>query len=569
MPFIAHINSLNHLLVNPQEQFAIPAYQRRYSWQQKHLSELFEDIVGLDQNEEHLFGTVIFHNVANNINGLAQFEVVDGQQRLTTLTILLKSLQKAFNSRNLLFQKDQINRILFLYNDQQQIVNKLKLGTLDSGDYELIMGDEGNNYHQIQNQNLHNAIEYFDNRLNNYTVAELNAFYEKVKASAVVLRLEINDASSAYKLYEGINNRGLGLSATDIIKNFIFEQADHSDRVALIENVNHISILDQVKNRWTLIIQNLDCIDGVEPDDFFRQYLGGILRRAVTEKQITYEFKVHFTDLIEEGVAIVDFLDQIKNASDVYRKIHKQQFQDAAINAELSNLARIQCTPANIFLIHFLGNNTYQTATKIEILKIIEALMLRRSICKRQTGENNAMFCELARALDAALDANMVQSFQTILNNRDSAYPSDEEFELNFNNFKFGVNDDKTKYILEKIETSLRIANGLQAVALNNFNVERVIPKNLNTGNWATYLQNQDQDLHKTYVDKIGNLSLFTNQLNIIHNDAFSSKLTPFSHANQPLITIEITYQNNFTYQQITDRTAQFAYMSLGIWCIN
>lgn len=209
--------SLAQQFANTNEQFVVPSYQRRYSWKVQHTGAVYDDINLLKNNDGHLFGMIILHAGAYN-SGFMSSELVDSQQRLTTLTILLKSIGKVYRSLDRKETANEIRKMLQCKELDKVFKNKLLLGDLDNSDYLVIMNEEENE--EIENVNLRNAIENFDLCLSDNDEEEIDILYHKLIKVAVIIRLDVPLAQDAYKLYETINNRELKLSATDIIKTF-------------------------------------------------------------------------------------------------------------------------------------------------------------------------------------------------------------------------------------------------------------------------------------------------------------------------------------------------------------
>jgi uncharacterized protein with ParB-like and HNH nuclease domain len=219
---------------------------------------------------------------------------------------------------------------------------------------------------------------------------KIDLFFHKLINVAVIIRLDVTLAQDAYKLFETINNRGLKLSATDIIKNFLLGHAS---------KINDDNTLEKVKLIWAQIITELD---GINTDNFFRQYFCSILKRKITFNGLVEEFKTYYiknvenTDLLGEfevysdtssddeeeaifengdennteesnheleeqpskKVTIIEFLKRIRSASEIYRKMCYEDFSEQWINIHITNLWRVQCFPSFIFLMHFFKKTT-------------------------------------------------------------------------------------------------------------------------------------------------------------------------------------------------------------------
>lgn len=597
--------SLAQLFANTNEQFVVPSYQRRYSWKVQHTGALFDDIDLLKDNDGHLFGMIILHAGAYN-GGFMTPELVDGQQRLTTLTVLLKSIEKAYRRMERIETSTEIRKMLQCKGPDKVLKNKLLLGDLDNSDYELIMTD--GDFEEIENKYLKDVIEYFDDWLSEYNEEDLDHYYHKLINIAVIIRLDVTLAQDAYKLFETINNRGLKLSATDIIKNFLLGHAS---------KINDDKTLEQVKSIWAQIIKELD---GINTDNFFRQYFCSVLKRKITFNGLVEEFKTYYIKNVENAdllgefevyantsndsnddeeaifvngdeptngeelneneeqifrrVTIIDFLKQLKNASEVYRKICYEDFDEKWINIHITNLWRVQCFPSFIFLMHFFQKG-YSKKNQIIVLKMIETFMLRRHICERRTGENDYIFSQLMNCLEGKTEDEMLYAFRKRIMDY---YPEDSEFEDKLPTYQFkGKVEDRARYILEQLEYEKR-GNTKETVisTSDDVHLEHIVPQTINTkkaitefGDWITYLGEKAIVKHKKYVSRIGNLTLLAAPLNIqASNNPFTRKKSSYRQSDL-LITKDLATKSDFKFYHIDQRGEQITKKALSIWQID
>lgn len=591
--------SLAQLFANNNEQFNVPAYQRRFSWRIPQIGAMFDDINLLKRNDGHLFGMIILHSGDYN-GGFMMPEVVDGQQRLTALTMLLKSIERAFRRYKREETANEIVKMLTCKGPDKIVKHKILLGELDASDYNKIMNNL--NYEEFENENLKNAIDNFDFWLKDFHEEQLEDFFHKLINVAVIIRLDVTQAQDAYKLFETINNRGLKLSATDIIKNFLLGHASKFDDE---------KILDQVKEIWAQIIINLDQIN---TDSFFRQYFCSLLKSKVTFKSLVFYFKDYYLknventdmlgeyeiyneDLIDDNtgeeqieneddakvihdrlksnrITIIEFLNFIKNASAIYEKIHEESFEERWLNQHIINLWYIQCTPSFIFLMHFLQKD-YSKRTKIVVLKMIEAFMLRRHTCGSKTNENDRIFSSLLEILDFESETEMIKEFK---NKIFDYYPDNIEFEDKLPTFDFsGKVEERARYILEQLEYQKRGNTKETLVSFpEDVHLEHIIPQTIDTkkskdsfGDWVDYLGDKALIKHKKFVGRIGNLTLLAAPLNIqASNNPFKSKRASYRSSDLK-ITNELAEKTDFKFYHVEQRGQDLTKIALQIWNID
>jgi uncharacterized protein with ParB-like and HNH nuclease domain len=582
--------TISQLLSSNNEQFFVPAYQRRYAWTEKQLGELFDDVNLLREDDTHLLSTIVFLSETHTA-GLNRLEVVDGQQRLTSITILLKALKDKFFEAGQADTAGEIQSFLVSKGVDRVEKRKLLLGELDNPDYDKLF--EGRDRDEIINKRLVDAYDWFCDWLEN-DCDDLNIFYYKLINNIMVIRLDVGHAKDAYKLFETINNRGLKLSPTDIIKNFLLGNASAIDEATL----------SQVRDYWQDVIVNLDQI---QTDDFFRQMFSGILARKVSVSKLIDEFKTYYVDYVKEGelisayhlyeegdgeedeestefearlsddispdepekISLVEFAGKLKSASAVYSRIINEDFENPRINQSLRNLKRIKSFPSYIFLLNLFQRQLPDRAN-LEILKDIETFMLRRHICEYRTGELDDIFSKLVGVTDDGIETQVKDFLNGYL-------PPDGEFEERLARYSFKGNAERAKYMLECFEyheiedQGEYVINGGADVHL-----EHVIPQTINTqkskrefGDWLSYLGDKASHKHGVYVDRIGNYTLLASKLNIkASNNPFIAKKNEYKKSNLTLSKSLASHYKDFKFKQVEDRSKKFAKLAVEIWSL-
>lgn len=594
---------LHGLLHSPNEQFVIPSYQRRYAWGYGQQAALFRDIDMLLPGDGHLFGMLILHTEGHH-GGINEIKVVDGQQRLTTITILLKVLHAIFKERGDEYTASQIMQLLYC-GDPKQKIPKLILGELDNPDMVNLFD---NKLEKIKNAKIRQAYEtyqsFIEDGLENEPEDWLMKFYRKLVQTAKIIRLDVQHSQDAYKLFETINNRGLRLSATDILKNFIL---GHAAKIGPDK-------LNKVRELWGELIVSLD---GISTDDFFRQYVSGLYTRKISNTKLIEEFKKEYfkkvkdvdklgeylynygtqeeddfdeerDDLeeIEEIIADIEedeiseeqrvdieiFLQEIVNAATCYSKIWFSTFNVQKINNRIDELKAIKSRPSYIFLMHFLQDNGNTAKEKLAVLDMIAALMLRRHMTGQSTAYNDDIFAKLLRLKEddkynvSAIKESLLQD-----------YPDDEEFKDRFATHELKERViDRARYILSKIEYHITgNTDELKINSTEDVHVEHIIPKKIRTrkskkefGDWESYLPGNVHLEHKKRVNRIGNMTLFSGKLNIkVSNGPFLDKRREYKNSNIQL-TKNLADYKYFKFDHLDNRGKELADIALKIWKI-
>lgn len=596
--------TIAQLFATPNEQFIVPSYQRRYAWGYNQYLALYEDIDMLKDNDGHLFGMMILHT-SYHTGGMNQPELVDGQQRMTTLAILLKAFENVYRDKGKEEKANEIRKMILCKGLDDVEKPKIKLGDLDNRDIKQLIFH--NQVEGISNDNIKEAYLDYVEWLSELDIEQLNKFFFKLTNVAVIIRLDVAMAQDAYKLFETINNRGLQLTPTDIIKNFLLGHA---------AKINQEHTLEKVKSLWSKIITNLDEID---TDDFLRQFICSTLHRKVTMSMLVYEFKKFYLKNVEKAevlgeyeyyqemygfnnidedeldedeldedetdvnepadeeknktskFSITDFLERLERLSVTYRKVSFATHELPKINRCITNLNNILSKSSYIFLMHFLQNEKYPLKEKLTVLKYIETLMLRRHICEERTSENDDIFSKMVPFIG---DDNILFKIKEFIN-EEEAMPDDSYFAESFPKHQFkGRLIDRAKYVLESIEYFNRDnTDELFVGTSDEVHLEHIIPQTIDTkkskeefGDWVSYLGDKSLTKHKKYVNYIGNMTLLGEALNIqASNNPFGRKKKSYKKSSF-LITNALANQNDFKFNHVDKRGTQLAEIALKIW---
>lgn len=575
------------------EQFLIPAYQRRYAWGQRQQRELFDDLRLLASGDTHLLGTVLFLSDTHK-PGINQLELVDGQQRVTTITILMRVLARRFEQEQKEKTAQKIAELLQCEGVDEQVMPKLQLGDLDHGDYVRIM--DGGDISEVENDCLSSAYEHFTEWVGQMSVDELNAFFHKLMNSASIIRLDVGAAKDAYKLFETINNRGLRLKPTDIIKNFLLGHASSLPA----------GTLDKVKEDWRKLIVALD---GLDSDDFFRQWLAGKLHRKVTKTKLVADFKAYYLRHVQEAESMTEFMsstikddedeedsedvaitgeeDEATEASAKIKKVKLTAFSKALrqsaelyaellwhstestkVNRHIANLWRIKAFQAFTWLLDMFGRERLDEKAQVRLLKALEAFMMRRHICEKRSNELETIFAGLTGIADEGYEKAVLEIL------RDHT-PDDEEFESSFASFPFvPAVIDRARYALEMFEyQAIGHKNEYYLADPDELELEHIVPKAADKastkkdfGDWPSYLGEGWKAKHTKMLHRIGNMTLLADELNVVaSNNPFLAKRREYAKSNIQL-TKDLVGLGHFKFKQIEARSKAFAKQAVAMW---
>lgn len=562
--------SISQLLSTESEQFVIPAYQRRYSWQDKQVKELFDDINHLEGGETHLLGSIVCLT-GDHGAGINSLELVDGQQRTTTIMLFLDAIEDRLRSDGNDEDAQTISKMVTSKDYTGTKSKKLVLGDLDNKDFMRVV--DGVELEEVINNNLLRARKIIGELINKLSVEEFNQLRYKFINQAYIIRLDVAQAKDAFKLFETINNRGLSLSPTDIIKNF------------LLGNASIISgeTLESVKEDWTKIVLLLD---GIDMDNFFRQYMAGLTGQKVTQTRLIDTFKTYYAQNIREGETLREqyeefaeveesdetnkqdlksFAKTLRLAADIYSKIQRASFEDDEINRRLINLKKIRSVASYTYILNLMQRGIANSEI-LEILRMIEIFMLRRNVAEYRTSELEDIFVALTKLPNDGIVAATKRIFVDNM-------PSDEEFEARLEKHVFkGQLESRAKYMLEYLGYGTLSPTEMVIKSHRAVELEHIMPQTIDTkkakqefGDWVSYL-GEEAALHSEYLTKLGNLTMLGKKLNIVaSNNPFEAKKVEYEKS-EIAMTRELAKNAAWGLKFIDARTKVLAKQATELW---
>tara|TARA_Y100000034_G_scaffold118500_1_gene159205 strand:- start:906 stop:2606 length:1701 start_codon:yes stop_codon:yes gene_type:complete len=546
-----------------KERIKIPLYQRRYSWEEKQIEDLWNDLMSLNPGNKHFFGTIVFMSRDHVAQEIDTLQVIDGQQRITTISILLCAIRDAFIKKNSDLKtriKDIEHALWIIDRDDKKNGMRLVLGNLDKQSYDsLVMS----NFDEITNQKIKNAYDFFYEKFNEMTETEIKEAHDKLMDNFIYVSVTATGHKEAYHLFEAMNNRGLPLSPTDLMKNYLLMTSSEE------ENIDE----ERIEKIWGDIIMNLDSIKGTRSDPvvlFFRQYFMSSKYLEINEK-ITENLLYEPTFV--EAIKTEDtekMLEHIRKQSELYNKMLSQRItnfgknKDIEINKLLKDTKTISTTPFTLLLRAF-EETEYDNL--IKIIKMCNSLLIRRQSCGKSTAEHDSFFNHLAQ--NAFKNENPVEYIHKYLKS-EGRFPDNNEFKKHFIERDFKWNDT-TKYILSKIEES-GLGCGSKEVSENRYKVhiEHILPLTFCdslTKNWLKP-NNISKEEHDTFRMKIGNLTLLERKPNIsASNKTFKEKQKYYTEEKTDFkMTNQLLNYTHWGIVEIKKRSEELSKMAVGIW---
>lgn len=505
--------------------YAIPRYQREYTWGRAQWDALFDDLL---DNEPHYFlGSIICINQSQDALTVQSLELVDGQQRMTTLSLLLAAVYHRYSALPELGMDQQIE----LYNLKHKLVLKKKpdqprlipqVQNNNQQDYFSILGQVGilsdvETVANAGNRRVMKAFRHFLSRIELYLehatdpVASLQAMLEKVN-TATLVKIEVAGHSDAYTLFESLNNRGVPLTAIDLIKNKL---------LAVLESKDPGSI-DKHYNRWKKVLDALGDDYAVQ-ERFFRQYYNAFKPDLKDTVSVPVATKSNLMQVYEKLIAhdAEGFLQSMIRLSDHYAQIigYRAVPEQPKLSSLLLSLDRIQGAAGYLLLlVLFERQSTLQLKQEHleQVVSFLIAFFVRRNTTDLPpTRDLTRIFMDVTEAI-MVLSGDAVVSHIKQRLALESA--NDAQFEQSLKGPVYEDNKAVCRFVLCALEEN-RMTRETQVDlwALKGkqylWTIEHIFPQGENIpASWVQMIADGDAALaeqyRQTYAHCLGNLTI-------------------------------------------------------------
>lgn len=526
---------------NGKKTFNIPVYQRNYDWKEEQCRKLFEDIQNIvksDYEIEHFLGTVVFVSSKSEMN-FNEYVLIDGQQRITSIMLLLKVLHEKITDEN---DKEEIWEEYLINKRAPEENLRIRLKPVES---------DGMPYKKLIEEN---DISLTSNVCKNYRlfeklIQESNYSAEEIykalgKIELVYIQLEKGKKSeNPQMIFESLNSTGLSLTQGDLIRNYLLMNHEYEKQKMLY------------KNFWLEIEKR---ITNEKISDFVRDYLT-MKNGSISNKDKVYDdfkkyIKQNNENMDEEGI-----LEELKTYSEYYSWFLNGNSPNNKINEKLSEFRYLRNTTVYpLILSVFEDTYSYKNINENELLDILNLLIsyiFRRSVCGYTTNSLNKVFASIVVLLKSK---DIYKQIEKGLMNK--SFPGDEEFRAEFikcNFYKKGT--EFCKYTLKLLETF----ENKEQTDMENITIEHIMPQTLNS-EWRIELGSKFEQIHSEYINTIGNLTL-TGYNPELSNKNFELKKRYYEESNIKM-SREIANYDKWKDTEIKDRAEQLFEKAKRIW---
>ena len=495
--------SLSDIIGNGKT-YTVPPYQRDYSWQRDQWEDLWNDILAIEESGSvHYMGSIVLQNMGDK-----RYHVIDGQQRFSTLTLIVLAIIHQLNSL--------IQRGIDTENNQERVslLQRKFIGDKDPGSLtyssKLRLNENNDSFFQSNllvfrspiNVNTLQDSDKLIWQAYNFYVAQVSDHFKGVEEGETIanflnrlvseklmfIQIVVEDELSAYTVFETLNSRGVGLTATDLLKNYLFSIATKVD-------------LPHIKNKWKRIID----VIGLDTFPVFLRHYWISRYKLIRQEYLFRAVK----DLVTSSPEVITLLDSLEDNALLYNAL--SSYADSfwgghrAIKKRVNELTLFKEKQAFPILIAAYNNLDQEDFARV--LKLISIITFRYTVIgKLQTNLKEDIYNKAAIAISQK-EATHIGQIAALVK---PLYPTDTDFKNSFSTKSISTKRGKklVRYILYAIENHLSTAD--YDFEENPGTIEHILPENGN----EYYLEDFPAAIHESVVYRLGNYTILESDKN-------------------------------------------------------
>lgn len=560
------------LITGAGTRLVIPVFQRPYSWDEENCTQLWEDIisVGRGTGAPHFTGSVVWIQQGTmSASGVTPLMLIDGQQRITTITLLIIALAryaKAHPDKVMAFSFEEISGRGYLVDEYKRGEDRYKL-TLSQGDRETLRSLVDN----LQNPDtsiveassrIMDNLAFFEGRVS--TFEDPNVIWAGIQRLEVVSISLTQGQDNPQLIFESMNSTGKSLSSADLIRNYVLMGQPDQDHL--------------YETYWRPIEEALGAstYDAVF-DEFVRDWLTVLHAPEPLVKRDVYQsFKRHFE---EQGYGlerpVTELLKELSRFAGYYSNITRGMSDDPDVGKLLGLIRRLGISVVDPLLMSMLDDYEHHAFDRNGLLSMLattESYLFRRSVCDCATNSLQKFFSSVIGRLNRVQDegGNYVEAYEAfLLNEADTArrFPTDAEFADRLRT-RDTYHFRRCLYLLSRLENSYHPKNE-RDFASGTYTIEHIMPQNARAHDeWMQMLGDVDDEGFAHLVHNIGNLTLTAYNSELSDGTFKQKRERAVGGYDVEWVTIssELKEADEWTPDLIAKRAQRLVRRSLAVW---
>ena len=542
------------------KRYIIPVYQRKYDWKLENCRQLYNDLkkIVLEGRSSHFFGSIVSSVVP--VGSRLEYHIIDGQQRLTTVTLLLLAMRNLIAQQKLVSQSGRLDEQIaqrFLISPWAAADDQIKLRPV-KGDREALARLFGDEEDFDPASNLTHNYRFFCDMLlkESISIDELYAAIGKLE----IISITLDHDDNAQLIFESLNSTGLALEEGDKIRNYILMGLNPREQNSYYDTY------------WTKI----EKCTGNDVSSFVRDYLSIKEQVTPTLNTVYHAFKI-YADGIRKPITTL--LDDLLRYARLFEKLRtcKSSLGEKRLDDCLYRMSRLDIGVTRPFLMEVLRLNQDGKLSSQDVLTVFlttEDYLFRRNICEVPTNALNKIFLMLNKEIlryDGTTE-NYVEKFvYALLSKRESGrFPDDEEFSTALAAKQVYLMRGKYKaYLFERLENHGTIETKDVYTHLDNkvYTIEHIMPQHL-TPAWTRALGPNSAEIHSTWLHRLANLTLTGYNPNL-SNTTFAEKRDAAEggyKASGLKMNQRIAQKETWGLTELEERNHELVVLALKIW---
>ncbi|MGL2751571.1 GmrSD restriction endonuclease domain-containing protein [Helicobacter pylori] len=529
---------------NQNNQFVIPIYQRVYSWKKEQCEQLWDDIIKIGGNDKmngHFIGSILY--VLDGNTHSSPLLIIDGQQRLTTITLLCIALRNHSNDE---YKRKKIES--YLINNNKDGDKKFRL-ILSESDKDTLLSliDKNKRKPSEPSVKIMENFKLFEKWISENT-DKLETIFKGLEKLMIVWIALDKGKDDPQLIFESMNSKGIELTQTDLIRNYIVMETE-VEKQKDFYNGYWRAMEEHFKQNETLF------------NRFVRHYLTIKTGKIPNIKKVYEAFKDYRQ---KEGIEIEDLLKDLQKYCGYFCQIAFKKEANKDLNKALSFLVDLEMDvvyPLLLELYSDYSDGVLSDQDFIPIIALTESYLCRRAVCGLGTNSLNKIFPSFTKKIDKNQYLESIKAHFLSLEKTTGKFPKDSEFKdsliaIDFYHFK------KNKYFIERLEKF----DTNEPVNTQECNIEHIMPQTLNL-EWERDLGENFEAIHEKYLHTIGNLTL-TGYNSEYSNKSFQEKRDMEKGFKQSSLKLNQNLKDfePFGEKEIEKRANDLADWALKIW---
>jgi len=537
--------------LNIPKQLIIPIYQRTYSWGLKECEQLWKDILKTGKNGSvfgHFIGSVVYvEKGLYQASTIPKLLVIDGQQRLTTISLLISALCNVAKEKGVEGLNPEKLESYYLINDKEEDELKFKL-VLTKSDKESLFKIVSNS--DLENVDSKRIKENYDFFIDKLSKADLNKVWEGISKLIIIDVSLDKERDNPQLIFESLNATGLELTQADLIRNYILMDLEDEEQSRLY------------REYWFEMEKSFGHSEYSELfDRFMRDYLTIKTGKIPNIRDVYSEFKLFSSNYSD----VEELVKEIVEYSKLFVKIVLGKEDDKELKERFADIGNLKVDVSYPFILEVYKDYKKGDLGKedlIQILKTIESYVFRRAIVGIPTNSLNKTFANLYSEIDKE---NYLESFSAALILKDTykRFPDDTEFKEGFLR-KDVYNSRLRNYILRKLENFDR----KELVNIESYTIEHIMPQNKNLSEqWKKDLGDSWKEIQDKYLHTLGNLTLTGYNSELSDNSFMKKRNMEGGFADSPIrLNSSLAKLETWNEELILNRANELIEKSFKVW---